>query len=75
MKHILILFLFLIVSCNHKHIETMQSIRLFENKEFNLTPNDIYTDYELIPLETNKECMLGDITKIEVHNDPPKSSL
>lgn len=68
MKHILILFLFLIVSCNHKHIETMQSIRLFENKEFNLTPNDIYTDYELIPLETNKECMLGDITKIEVHN-------
>lgn len=68
MKYLFILVGLLLASCTPKATEESHTILIDDVKNVTLTPNDIFTDYELIPLETRKECLIGDITKIEVYN-------
>lgn len=68
MKYIFVLVGLLLASCTPKATEESHAILLDDIKNVTLTPNDIFTDYKLVPLETRKECLIGDITKIEVYN-------
>ncbi len=68
----IILVLILFIGCRNKSSEPkdVKTIEVSSKNTHDTSKlSDIITDCEFIPLETNNECLIGQIDKIEISND------
>ena len=73
MKVLFILFLFsfvfLLDGCNTENTEKSYTIHADFDKENKVSFSDIFAKIELIPLETNEQSLIKNITKVVVHDN------
>jgi hypothetical protein len=62
-------FVFLLGSCKTENTEKSYTIHADIEKENKVSFSDIFAKIELIPLETNEQSLIKNITKVVVHDN------
>ena len=66
---LILLFIFIRCSSNSPTAKKGKTIKVFENKIEHITADNLITDIQYIPLETDSNCIIGHIDKMLANNN------